>query len=276
MMMKKTLRIVNLALAVFAVLLLLAAPVLAAYTAYPTLAAGSSNTGLGTSGTATLGYTVLATDGTTVITARTTAGIVEVGGGNYVVSGGISVPSNTTYVVKWDRSDTSTTLGAATTQPNSLGTDNNTRITTALPNAAPGTAGGELTFGTGAGQINPNGAGAVPASTLAGQTPPANWNLAAIDSAGKVGMNNFPANVLGPQDLLAMEQGIMQYQLGGTKFGAHILNMDANLNGASTPTYNGLAQTSPFTWNGVTYITSVVTRNSQGQVLSKTVTPANQ
>ncbi len=266
MMMKKTLRIVNLALAVFAVLLLLAAPVLAAYTAYPTLAAGASNTGLGTSGTATLGYTILATDGTTVITSRTTAGIVEVGGGNYLISGGISVPSGTTYEVKWDRSDTSTTLGAAPTQPNSLSTDNNTGISNTLTQAT----------STNTRAANNGAAIAALPPALASAILKNPSNLLATDSAGNVATNNFPANVLGPQDLLAMEQGIMQYQLGGTKFGTHILNMDANLNGASTPTYNGLAQTSPFTWNGVTYITSVVTRNSQGQVLSKTVTPANQ
>jgi hypothetical protein len=114
----------------FALSLLLSAPAMAAYTAYPDLTSSTANGGLTTG--SLIGYTVYALDGATVIQTRTTTGIVEspVGSGYYTVTSGLSVPTGTTYIVRWDRSDTSTFLGAAKTQINSLGTDTLAQATT--------------------------------------------------------------------------------------------------------------------------------------------------
>jgi hypothetical protein len=78
-----------------------------AYVAYPALAAGGSNAGLVTG--ALVGYTVLGADGVTVIAVRATAGISDLGGGNYVVPAGVTVPDGL-----------STVLGAAPTQQSDI------------------------------------------------------------------------------------------------------------------------------------------------------------
>jgi len=79
-----------------AALFALASPAMA-YTAYPWINAGSTYSGL-----STIGYTVLGPDGVTVEAARTTTGVVGLGGGSYVVASGITVPDGSAYYVKWD------------------------------------------------------------------------------------------------------------------------------------------------------------------------------
>lgn len=83
------------------------------YTAYPSLNAGASNSGLSNG---ILGYTVLGTDAISIILPRNTTGIVEIGTGSYVIPAGISIPTGGVYYVKWDRSDTGVVLGAAPTK----------------------------------------------------------------------------------------------------------------------------------------------------------------
>jgi hypothetical protein len=113
-----------------ALFLLVSSPAMAAYTAYPDLTSSTTNGGLTTG--SLIGYTVYALDGATVIQTRTTTGIVEspAGSGYYTIAAGLSVPAGTTYIVRWDRSDTSTFLGAAKTQVNSLSTDTLAQATT--------------------------------------------------------------------------------------------------------------------------------------------------
>ncbi|MEO7716348.1 MAG: hypothetical protein ABIY70_09090 [Capsulimonas sp.] len=58
-------------------------------------------------------------------------------------------------------------VGAIISQDSALVASSNTRLTTALPNAAPAASGGLLTVGTGAGQLNPNGSGGLSGLTTA-------------------------------------------------------------------------------------------------------------
>ena len=173
--MKKLIRKIIIALGLAG----LAGPPVFAYTAYPWLNGGATNGGL-TSGSL-IGYTVLGSDGTTVIAGRATTGIVEIGGGTYVIANGISVPDGSAYIIKWDRSDSSTQLGAAPTVPNSyLGT---IKASTA-----------SLTY-DGSGyvksdnQTNVTLASGQNVATIGGQAPPTNWSTTSISGSGVVSAN---------------------------------------------------------------------------------------
>ena len=180
------------------VLTLLCASSALAYTAYPTITTGI--TGL-TSGSL-IGYTVLSTNGSTVITARTTTGVVEVGGGVYVVSGGITVPDGTVYIIKWDRSDTSVVLGAAPTCYSSL--DNDVKLVTK-----------NIQFdGSNYVETHPETAVSIASgqnvATVGSQSPPTNWSSTQITSGGVVTAN---ATQIGSQNVALDANNLLKTDL---------------------------------------------------------------
>lgn len=232
-------------LSIFAAFFALVSPA-TAYTAYPTLSASTTYAGL----TGSIGYTVLATDGSTVIAARTTTGVVEVGGGVYCVASGITVPDGSAYYVKWDKSGT-LVLGGAATVPNSyLGSIK--AVTSALQLDGSNYIKSDPQTGVTL-QSGQN------VATVGGLAPPAHWNNALITTGGVVTANTMQ---IGGQNVALDGNNLLKVDLEDV----HASALSAAIVPANTTQFlgqavsldsNNVPKMDSFSWNGSLITTAV-------------------
>lgn len=217
-----------------------------AYTAYPWINASSTFSGF----TGSIGYTVIAADGTTIIAARTTTGIVETGGGTYIVANGITVPDGSAYVVRWDKSGTQY-LGSAFTVANSyLGS---IKAVT-----------GVLQFdGSNYIKSDPQTSVTLAANqnvaTIGGLSPPTHWNNEAITIGGIVTANSTQ---IGSQNVALDSNNLLKIDLedihNTSLTTAFVPANVVQFNGQNTVLdVNNLPKVADSSWNGSLITTAV-------------------